>query len=285
MRIALVSDTHLSARSPECVANWHAARRAIQRLDVDLTVHLGEVTLGGPFSADEFRLAAWLIGQWPTEMRCLTGSRDFGDASRQTDSPDPWQRACRLSFGSDHWVLRAGGWRLLGFNAQILGTGSAREQSLLRLLDDEDGALDTQPRTAVFVHWPSACGGQLAPSAASAGQAASRAYAGLIGGPLKASLQLVVSGHRAPSIDFAATGVRQLRLPPTVHIGPDFNRHRIGEKLVGVGLLELGRDEVGFDLWCPDGLTRHHGSKLPLGRASGDAVVARSTDRQPSVAS
>jgi len=28
MRIALISDTHLSARSPECVANSHAARRA-----------------------------------------------------------------------------------------------------------------------------------------------------------------------------------------------------------------------------------------------------------------
>jgi len=41
MRIALIADTHLSARSPECVANWHAARRAVGRLGADLTVNLG----------------------------------------------------------------------------------------------------------------------------------------------------------------------------------------------------------------------------------------------------
>jgi hypothetical protein len=285
MRIALVSQTHLSVRSPESVAHWHATRRAIERLEVDLSVHLGEVTPDGRFGADEFRLAAQLIGQWPVAMRCLTGSSDFADASRQTGLPQAWQRACRPSFGTDHWVLRAGGWRLLGLNAQILGTGSAREQALRQMLDDEAGALDAPPRTAMFLHWPGACGGQVVPGAASTGHAASRALACLLGGSLKASLHLVVSGHRATSFDVAATGVAQLRLPATVHTAPDLDPHRIGEKLVGVGLLELGRDEIGFDLWCPDGITRHRDSKVTLGRTSGDAVVERSADAEPSVTS
>jgi hypothetical protein len=47
MRIALIADTHLSARAPECVANWHAARRAVERLGADLTVNLGDITLDG----------------------------------------------------------------------------------------------------------------------------------------------------------------------------------------------------------------------------------------------
>jgi len=32
MRIALITDSHLSPRAPECVANWHVAWRAVERL-------------------------------------------------------------------------------------------------------------------------------------------------------------------------------------------------------------------------------------------------------------
>jgi hypothetical protein len=43
MRIDLIAETHLSARSPERVANWHAARRAVGRLSPELTVNLGDI--------------------------------------------------------------------------------------------------------------------------------------------------------------------------------------------------------------------------------------------------
>jgi len=71
MRIALIADTHLSDRSPECVANWHAARRAVERLDANLTIHLGDITLDGQTHTDELTLASRLMQQWPTEMRCV----------------------------------------------------------------------------------------------------------------------------------------------------------------------------------------------------------------------
>lgn len=266
MRVALVSDIRLSARSPECAANWHAARRAIERLHVDLTVHLGEVTLGGLFCADEFRLAAHLIGQWPTAMRCLTGNSDFADASWQTGLPAQWLRACRPSFGTDHWVLRAGGWRLLGLNAQILGTGSVREQALWRLVELESMHSSAPEQTAIFAHWPNACG--LASSGdKGARHAAGAAYARLIDGPLKHSLSLVVASRMPAWIDVAATGVSHVWLPSKADSMSGHMQHRIGQKLVGVGLLELGREQAGFDMWCPDGITRHQATMMPLGRA------------------
>ena len=32
---------------------------------------------------------------------------------------------------------------------------------------------------------------------------------------------------------------------------------RVGEKLVGIGLLELDDDTMRFELCCPDGMARH----------------------------
>jgi len=287
VRIALVADTHLSSRSPESVAEWHATRRAIQRIGVDLTLHLGAVTPGGPCCSDELRIAARLIGQWPTDMRCLVGNRNNGDGGCRTGLPDHWQRAwlraCQPSLGFDHWVLRAEGWLLLGIDAQILGSGCAKEQWFWRQLDDEVGGLSATPRTAVFLHWPDGCGAQAATSSARAGWEDRRAHEVLLDGPLATSLKLVVSGHRTPVID-AAAGVQHLWLPPTVPGRAEFGPHGVNEKLVGVGLLELGRDEIGFDLWCPDGITRHRGGLLPIGRASSDVVVMRSADRERSIA-
>ena len=74
MRIALIADTHLSARSPECVANWHTTRRAVGRLGAHLTVNLGDITLDGQTHADELAFALRLMQQWPTEMRCVLRS-------------------------------------------------------------------------------------------------------------------------------------------------------------------------------------------------------------------
>lgn len=286
MRIALVSDLHLSARSPECVAHWHAARRAVQRIGVDLTVHLGEVTPGGPFCSDEVRVAAQLVGQWPTDMRCLVGNRCGSSGAFKAGSPDhwlrAWLRACRPSLDTDHWLVKADGWRLLGVDAQILGTGSEKEDSLWRLMDAETRASDAPAHTAVFLRWPNACG-SVARCGTNKCEAAGRAYARLLNGPLKASLKVVVSGHMPPFIDIGATGVRHFLLPPSVRTPADPLQCRMGEKLVGVGLLELDQDEIGFELWCPDGITRHPVSRVPIGRAATQAHGSRNRARERSM--
>ncbi|MES2099806.1 MAG: metallophosphoesterase, partial [Pseudomonadota bacterium] len=61
MRIALIADSRLSPRSLECVANRHAARRAIEPLASDVTVHLGDITLDGQAHPEELACAAHMV--------------------------------------------------------------------------------------------------------------------------------------------------------------------------------------------------------------------------------
>jgi len=146
MRLALIADTHLSARSPECVANWHAARRAVERLEADLTVHLGDITLDGQSHGEELEFASRLIQHWPTEIRCVPGNHDLGDGPGESPLHERLLRSYKDIFGPDHWMLKAGNWQLLGINAQLLGTDSELESALWEWIANQ-AALQLATRT------------------------------------------------------------------------------------------------------------------------------------------
>jgi predicted phosphodiesterase len=78
VRIALIADSHVSLRSPECVRNWNIVAQASPSLDVALTLHLGDVTLDGQRHPEEIEYAAGLIKNWPTPIRCVPGNHDIG---------------------------------------------------------------------------------------------------------------------------------------------------------------------------------------------------------------
>lgn len=280
MRIALISDTHLSVRSPECVANWHAARRAVARLGVDLTVHLGDITLDGHVHSDELNFAARLMRHWPTDTRCVPGNHDLGTGSGEVPFDAHLLEAYREALGPDRWVLRTGGWRLLGINAQLLGTDSAEEASLWAWLDDlcaEDGG---HGQTALFLHRPlwRQRAGEVVRKGRHVNAAATRR---LLTGPLAPTLRLVVSGHAHQYADSTVDGVRHVWMPSTAFILPDDVQPRVGEKVVGVGLLDLGTDTARFDLWCPDGMRRHDVSTLDFFRTPARDAVARHAQGLP----
>ena len=263
MRIALIADSHLSARSPECVANWHAARRAVELLGADLTVHLGDITLDGQTHEEEFGFASRLVQEWPTEMRCVPGNHDLGDGSGEEPLDTRLLRIYREVFGPDHWVVDAGSWKLLGINAQLLGTDSAQELSLWQWIEDQAIHPGTHAHTALFLHRPlhRPQSGELARKGRYVPIVACER---LLEGPLRRTLKLVVSGHTHQCLDITARGVRHVWLPSSGFILPDDIQVRIGEKLVGIGLLEFNEGGARFDLWCPDGMTRHDVSTLPF---------------------
>jgi predicted phosphodiesterase len=269
MRIALVADTHLSARSPSCVANWHAARYAVERLGADLTIHLGDITLDGQAHRDELGFASRLMQQWPTEARCVPGNHDVGDGSGESPLDERLLGEYRDCFGPDHWVVRVGAWKLLGINAQLLGTDSAREEALWTWIAEQAGPAAGHAHTALFLHRP-----VLRPQPnerVRKGRYVCRTAAErLLEGPLQATLRLVVSGHAHQFLDTTVAGVRHVWMPSTAFILPDDMQTRIGEKLVGIGLLDVGQDAARFDLWCPDGMTRHDVSALEFFNAGAD---------------
>lgn len=272
MRIALIADTHLSDRSPECVANWHAARRGVGRLGADLTVNLGDITLDGQTHGDELAFASRLIQQWPTEMLCVPGNHDLGDGSGEVPLDDQRLRAYEDIFGHDHWAIKAGDWKLLGINAQLLGSDSAREAALWVWISEQARPAADHAHTALFLHRPILRLGS--GEGARKGRYVSHAAAErLLKGPLQSTLRLVASGHTHQYIDTTVDGVRHLWMPSTAFVLPDDLQTRVGEKLVGIGMLDLSDGAARFDLWCPDGMKRHDVSRLKFFRAmSGEAV-------------
>jgi hypothetical protein len=81
-------------------------------------------------------------------------------------------------------------------------------------------------------------------------------------GPLKATLRLVISGHTHQYLDVVAAGVRHVWMPSSGFVLPDEMQARVGEKLVGIGLLELKHDTMRFDFCCPEGMLRHELSAM-----------------------
>ncbi len=267
MRIALIADTHLSTRSPECVANWHAARRAVGRLGAELTVNLGDITLDGQRQVDELAYASRLMQQWPTEVRCVPGNHDLGDGSGETPLDERLLQAYRKHFGPDHWVLRVGHWKLLGINAQLLGTDSAQEAALWGWIEGQARAAADHAHTALFLHRP-----MLRPRSSELGRkgryVSRAATERLLEGPLQPTLRLVASGHAHQYLDTTVDGVRHLWMPSTAFVLPDDMQTRLGEKLVGIGLLDVNDETARFDLWCPDGMKRHDVSTLEFFNAT-----------------
>jgi hypothetical protein len=95
-------------------------------------------------------------------------------------------------------------------------------------------------------------------------------------GPLRRSLKLVASGHLHQYLDRKVAGVRHLWLPSTAYLLGDDMQSRIGEKLVGLGILDLGDGDPAFDLWCPQGMWPHQVSDLEIYRIK---ALERSRDR------
>jgi predicted phosphodiesterase len=257
MRVALIADTHLSERSPECVANWHAARRAVERLDAELTVHLGDITLDAEHAPEELAYAGRLVAAWPTAMRCLPGNHDMGTASGEARYDRQRLQAYELAFGADHWWLQAEDWHLIGVNAQLFGSGSVEEAQQWRWLEDAASSMPAGSRTALFLHRPVVRPLQ-AERWRSGRNVEEAACARLLGGPLERSLRIVVSGHTHQHLDFQERDVRHVWMPSCGFVLPDGMQPRVGEKVVGIGLLRLASGaEAAFDLWCPDGMVRH----------------------------
>jgi 3',5'-cyclic AMP phosphodiesterase CpdA len=256
MRIALIADSHLSPCSPECVANWHAARRAIERLSPDVTVHLGDITLDAQTHPEELDFAAELTQHWPTEMRCLPGNHDMGDGSGEAPPNDALLASYKRLFGPDHWSVTADDWQLLGINAQLLGSGTRQELEQWLWIEELAAASPPRTRTALFLHRPLA---RVRPGDPKdrGRYVVEAARERLLSGPLKPTLRLVISGHTHQYLDVVASGVRHVWMPSSGFVLPDEMQARVGEKLVGIGLLELDDEAMRFDLWCPDGMARH----------------------------
>ena len=77
-------------------------------------------------------------------------------------------------------------------------------------------------------------------------------------------LGAVVSGHVHQYRDRVVDGVRHLWMPSTAYFLPDEVQDRIGEKVTGIGMIELTPDRLRCHLVCPEGVTRHDALDHPV---------------------
>jgi 3',5'-cyclic AMP phosphodiesterase CpdA len=139
-RIVVLSDIHLSPTHGFFWENWCAAREFADAAKSDAVIVNGDLAINGPDSDAEIAFAARALGKLRTRVMALPGNHDVGD--EPPGHPAQIIDADRLarwdsSFAVDRWALDAGGWRLLGVNAQLFGSGLVREHEQDQWLDEQ----------------------------------------------------------------------------------------------------------------------------------------------------
>jgi 3',5'-cyclic AMP phosphodiesterase CpdA len=268
MRIVLVSDTHLAPTAGAFNDNWRAVRAFVAASRADLTIHLGDVTVDGPKHPEQFAHVQAISAGWPTPIRYLPGNHDIGDSPPgpglpsqeplRTDRLEDFRRV----FGPDYWMVEAEGWRLIGLNAQLFGTDTAEETAQWSWLEAQL-ARSHGRSSLVLLHKPLF---QTSPT----DEEPKRRYVPVA--PRRRlyellaheDLRAVISGHVHQYLDRRIDGVRYVWVPSAAYFMPDEVQDRIGEKITGVGVLELARDGLQFHLVCPEGVLRHSSFDHPV---------------------
>ncbi|SMF25017.1 3',5'-cyclic AMP phosphodiesterase CpdA [Tistlia consotensis] len=157
MRIVQISDTHLSPTHGFFVGNWRKTVRHVNALAPDLVVVTGDLTINGPDDAAELTFARSELGRLAPRWLALAGNHDVGDEPPGQDEKqlvDPPRLArWHAHFGAHYWAETLGSWRLLGLNAQLLGSGLDAETEQQRWLEEQLGASDSR-HIGLFLHKP-----------------------------------------------------------------------------------------------------------------------------------
>jgi 3',5'-cyclic AMP phosphodiesterase CpdA len=261
-RLVLVSDSHLSRRSPEAQRNWDAVVRDIEAAQPDLVVHVGDLSLDGAHDSVDLRDARHFLARIPAPWLAVPGNHDIGDNPSTESDPADHVTIERLArwlelVGPDHWSLELGGWQLVGIDAQLFGSGLSTEAEQWEWIGAElEGVPSDRPHILV-THKPLA--------AEPAELAAAPPYR-FIPSPARervsdllprASTRLVVSGHVHQYRCLVLDELIHLWAPTTWAVLPDSSQTVLGTKRCGVIHLELN-DEGRIDhaLVEPDGMAQ-----------------------------
>jgi hypothetical protein len=156
LRIAQISDTHLSPRRGYFTANFDRVAEVLAADGPDLVINTGDLALNGADEDGDLELAVARHRGLRATTLLLPGNHDVGDSigvgSAQPITAERLARYRRI-VGPDHWRIDVAGWRLLGINAQLLGTGLAEVEAHLAAIRDAAAGLHGRA-LALFLHKP-----------------------------------------------------------------------------------------------------------------------------------
>lgn len=256
LRILQVSDTHLSPRTTLFRANLELIRQSVAAAPPDLVVATGDLSLDGADREEDLEFAAALHRAFPAPLLMLPGNHDTGSdirlAARQPVGDarlDRWRRHAGPGFG----VVDLPGWRVVGLNSEVMGTGHTEEAAQATFIATAAAGAGTR-RIALFLHRPPfladpAESGFNPWCIAPEGRAA---LAPLLDHP---ALRLVASGHIHLHHRHARGGVAHVWAPPLSFVlAPGVQPGLPGERRCGALLHRLGADAVQTDVIAPAGI-------------------------------
>ena len=154
LRVVQISDTHISTRHQHFAANNAAMRAWVAAQNADLIINTGDLSMDGAADAADLDAAAAWHRSLGAPVHSVPGNHDVGDSAalRPDQTVDDRRLAAwRDRIGPDRWVVEAAGWRLIGLNAMLLGTGHAEEEAQFAWLT---GAAAHAGPIALFLHKP-----------------------------------------------------------------------------------------------------------------------------------
>ncbi|MEO1306484.1 MAG: metallophosphoesterase [Pseudomonadota bacterium] len=137
MRILHISDTHLSGTHPVFYLNWRLFAARIRALQPDLVIHTGDAAISDPDRVDDIAFARAEMDKLGLRYVIVPGNHDIGDNPVPADwlhhepkyCTDARRDAWISQFGPDFWVEDIAGYRFIGLNAQVFGTGLSAEDA------------------------------------------------------------------------------------------------------------------------------------------------------------
>jgi 3',5'-cyclic AMP phosphodiesterase CpdA len=256
MRIIQISDTHLSPGKAHFTDNWAPLARWIAEQHPDLVIHTGDVTVDGADVDEDLRYAAELMRGLGVRFRAVPGNHDVGDAGndRQPVSEERLQR-WRSHFGHDRWVEDVEDWRLVGFDAMLLGSGEREEALQADWLDAVMNEAVRRP-TAWFLHRP------LFLNSMDEGDTGywsvkPQPRARLLQLLRRHSVGLVASGHLHKAHDFLNTGTRYIWAPATAFLVGEMAPPMPGENRLGAVVYEIDSGAIEAKIIEVRGLSSH----------------------------
>jgi 3',5'-cyclic AMP phosphodiesterase CpdA len=265
VRIAQISDTHLSPARPFFRANFDRVAEHLAAERPDLVINTGDLALDGADSDDDLAEALAAHRGLGLETWLLPGNHDVGDhpdvARRQPATEERLQRYRRI-VGDDAWCFDIPGWRLVGLDALTLGAGLSgddKQQAMLR-----HAAATLQGRAlALWLHKPLAdlSYGEDLTSNRFMTRGPRAVLADCLGG---VAPSVVLCGHIHQYRDTAFDGARHIWAPATSFMISDPWQPGYGAKAVGYLMHEFGPDgSHAHRLVAVRGLVHHDLAAFP----------------------
>lgn len=160
-RILHISDTHLSPRTSHFRHNNDVMAKLLADADHDLIIHTGDITLDGIRYEEDYTFCQEFFAGTGKDIMFLPGNHDIGDNPRLSEpaaaggSAINAERIARYErFHGEHWwSTDIHGWRLIGINSLIVGSGEAREAEQYAWLREQLATAGSN-HIALFTHQP-----------------------------------------------------------------------------------------------------------------------------------